>query len=382
MHSFCRRTFLTRVAATIGAAAALPSPIAAGVLGAPAPSDRIATGHIGMGGRGTALLGMMRRTAAAVCDVDAERRARAAGGALVAYEDYRRLLDRKDIDAVVIAAPDHWHALMTLHACEAGKDVYVESPAARTIAEGRAMVEAAQRARRVVQVGAQGIRTPAAQAARRCLRSGAIGAVENVTCWHYRNPIGGHEGACAPPAGLNWNLWLGPAARVPYHPDRCHFNFRWLLDFGGGHLRGRGARMMSLALWCLDRDGAAPARVTAEGAPPPRGLWDCPPCIDVVYEFRNPRFELVWSQPGEPAADAPYGVKFRGARGTLVLAGGESDGGPADATAAHIEDWLACVRTRRTTAVPIETGHAAAALGAMGIIAYRLGRPLVAPAPA
>ena len=377
-HSLCRRRFLT----CMGAAACCPLPIAAGALGAPAPSDRVATGHIGVGGRGATLLDLMCNSAAAVCDVDAERRARAAGGGLAACEDYRRLLDRKDIDAVVIATPDHWHALMTVHACQAGKDVYVESPAARTIDEGRAMVDAARRARRVVQVGAQGIWTSAAQAARRCLRSGAIGAVEKVTCWHYPNPIGGHAGACAPPAGLNWNLWLGPAARVPYHPDRCHFNFRWLLDFGGGHLCGRGARMMSLPLWCLDRDGAAPARVTAQGAPPPRGLWDCPPALDVAYEFKNPRFDLVWSQPGEPAADAPYGVNFRGSRGTLVLAGGESDGGSAEATAAHIEDWLACIRTRRTPAVPIATGQAAAALGAMGILAYRLGRPLAAPAPA
>ncbi len=392
-HSIGRRTFLAAAAAaTAGAAVAFPNPVARAALGArgvPPASDRIVTGHIGLGARGTRVLEVLRDSAGALCDVDAGRlrgAAAAVGRAIDGSCDYRRMLERRDIDAVVVASPDHWHALHTVHACQAGKDVYVETPAARSLAEGRCMITAVRTHGRVVQVGAQGRSAPAALAARELVRGGALGGIERVACWHYENPVGGHRAALEPPPDLQWDRWLGPLPWAPYNPDRA--SFRRLLESGGGHLRGDGAALMSVVLWCLRRDDARLVRVSARGTPPPpSGLWDCPPQLEVVYEFENPAWTLVWSQPGEPEAGATCGAKFVGAKGALVLAGCGDDVAiahspaaegplPAGGSADHVCDWLRCIRTRAEPLMPVESGHAVAVLGIVGTIAYRLGRPL------
>jgi predicted dehydrogenase len=387
-----RRDFLL----TVGAAVGFPTLLPHTVLSAPGrtpPSDQLVTGHIGVGGMGSEHLGAMRRLAAAVCDVDENHLAAAAtsvGRAVDAYKDYRRILDRADIDAVVIATPDHWHALQTVHACQAGKDVYVEKPAAKTIVEGRAMVDAATRYGRVVQVGSQGRSTPAAHAACQYLRNGFLGRIQKVTCWHYENPVGGHQPDCDPPPTLDWDRWLGPAPWSPYNPDRCHFNFRWFLDFGGGQIRDRGAHVMSVVLWCMDHDDRGPVRVTATGQPPPSGIWDCPPALEVTYEFKNPDWTLTWSQPGEPEMGAGFGMKFWGEKGTLVVTGG--DGGCGTEAKAYVEpppsgiaipripghhqDWFNCIRTRERPIMHIEAAHRVASLCVLGTIAYRIGRTL------
>ncbi|MFB3788608.1 MAG: Gfo/Idh/MocA family protein [bacterium] len=389
-----RRTFLKQSTAALGGVTAFhvfPARVI-GQDGQPAPSDAIVLGNIGVGGRGSAFVrpGMT----AAVCDVD-ENHLKAAGermqGKAALYKDYRELLDRQDIDAVTIGTPDHWHGLMTVHACEAGKDVYVEKPACVYIEEGQAMLAAARRYARVVQVGSQGRSTDAAYHACRYIRNSNLGKVSKVTCWHYENPVGDWTPNATPPPELDWDLWLGPARWMPYNPNKVHFNFRWLLDFGGGQIRDRGAHVMSVALWCMNADQQGPVSVTATGEPPHEGIWNCPPTMDITYEFKNPDWTMTWSQPGEKLLDAAFGAKYWGDKDTLIVTGGDGGCGteekamkytpPADGvevfkSPGHFENWLDCIKTREKPLMDIEAGYRVAVLCILGNISYRLGRKL------
>jgi predicted dehydrogenase len=399
MHSTpSRRTFLRRsIAAGLGIAC--PAVFTSGFLGAASPSERLLTGHIGLGGMGSGHLNFFRDNAAALCDVDEDHLKRAAqriGRYVPLYRDFRELLDQRDLDGVVIATPDHWHGVMTVMACEAGKDVYVQKPAALTVEEGRAMVNAAQRCGRVVQVGSQGRSTNAAYKSCAYIRNGKIGRVREVNCWHYENPVHRElKPDSDPPRGLDWDLWLGPVRYLPYNVDRVHFNFRWFLEFGGGQIRDRGAHVMSCCLYILDSDDKGPVSIEASGTPPERGLWDCPPRMEVKYEFKDPDWNLYWRQPGtpfDPFKDRGFGAQYLGEQGTLVVGGG--DGGtyaeekasqfeiPAGGvqpykSPGHEQDWLDCMRSRKKPIMNIEAGHAVSVLCILGNISYLLGRKLV-----
>jgi predicted dehydrogenase len=393
-----RRTFLKASAATL----ALPTILPSGILaqpGRPGANDRIGIGVIGVGGMGS---GHVRPDAVALCDVDARHLARAARrvtGTPFLCKDYRELLDRKDVDAVIIATPDHWHAIQTVHACQAGKDVYVEKPTCRTIQEGQAMINAATRYGRVVQVGAQGRSNPNAHAACQFLRNGQIGRVRHVEVWHENNWTGGWGEETSPPPDLDWDLWLGPARWRPYNPLRCHFNFRWFMDFGGGFIRDRGNHVLSIVSWCMDADTSGPVSVTASGEPAKEGIYDVPVTMEARWEFKNPDWTLTWSQPGARHNDIPWGAKFHGDRDTLIVSGGDAgcdtepkakeyrppadgvrvpwmESATRDVTERHRENWLACVRSRERPVMPVEVGHRVISLAILANIAYRLGRPL------
>ena len=363
--------------------------------GRPGANDRIITGHIGVGGMGRHHLGEApKEDVAAICDVDATHLKKAAdivGGDVDLHTDYRRVLERKDIDAVIIASPDHWHAIQMVNACQAGKDVYCEKPASRTIREGQAMIRAARRYGRVVQIGSQGRSTEAAYKAAQFIRNGEIGQIERVVCWHYPNPVGKWKPNTEPPAHLDWDFWLGPARWMPYNEDKCHFNFRWLMDFGGGQIRDRGAHVFSVVMYCLDLDHAGPVTIEASGEPPHDGPWDCPVTMDVRYQFRNPDWTLIWSQPGEKASDASFGAKYWGTRDTLVVNGGDggcdteakamnyeppSGGKGLFRSPGHKQHWYDCIRTRELPCMDIAVGHRIATLCNLGNLAYRLGRKL------
>jgi len=235
-----RRTFL-KTAAAASAAFGVPHVVPSGVLaaeGRAGANDRLVMAHIGVGGMGGYHLSdMVNRqpsgevAVAAVCDVDENRLANAsrrAGSQANVYRDYRYILDRKDIDAVVIATPDHWHGVQTVHAAETGKHVYVEKPACCTIEEGQAMIAAANRHRVSVQVGSQGRSQPEAYLAHRYLANGNIGKVQRVDCWHYPSPVDNNPIADSdPPPELDWDLWLGPLRWRPYNARYCHGTFRW-----------------------------------------------------------------------------------------------------------------------------------------------------------
>lgn len=386
-----RRSFIKQTAAGAAMLQVVPSSVLA-TSGNTSPNDQIVLGSIGVGGRGSVFL--RPGVTAAICDVDDNHLARAAervGGNPGLYKDYRELLDRKDIDAVTIGTPDHWHGVMTVDACEAGKDVYVEKPACKTIEEGRAMVNASKRYARVVQVGSQGRSTNAAYHACRYIQNGMIGKVKKITCWHYENPVGDWVPDTAPPANLDWDRWLGPARWKPYNSSEVHFNFRWLLRFGGGQIRDRGAHVMSVAFWIMGADQTGPVSVEATGSPPPKGNWDCPPPMEVKYTFKNPDWTMTWSQPGEKLMNAGFGAKYWGDKDTLIVTGGDGGCGTEDKAVnyevpsngvkvfespGHFQNWLDCIKTREKPIMHIEAGHQVATLCILGNIAYRLGRKL------
>ena len=384
-------------------AVAAPMILSSGVFGAngrPGANERIVTGHIGVGGKGSSHLKSIGEHTGALCDVDTDQLEKAAGllGRNVPlYSDYRDLLERKDIDAIVIATPDHWHALMMIHACEAGKDVYVEKPACKYIEEGRAMVRAVKRTRRIVQVGSQGRCHPGAAALKAFLKSGAIGRITRVDCWHNDNPIGGDPSkATKPPPNLDWDMWLGPAAVRSYNPDYCHRHFRWMLDLGGGQIRDRGAHVFNLISWILELDRTGPKQVEASGKVPSSGLWNCPTNFEVTYRFEKPDLTIHWAQPGERAADFEFGAVYHGTKGKTIVRGGDGrvflddqvikfattnempyeleKGVPAHAL--NLENWFSSIKSRKTPIMDIESGHRVASMCILANLAYRLERPL------
>lgn len=406
-----RRGFLK---ASAVAGITIPYIIPDGVLaqpGRPGANDRINIGNIGVGGRGSGLFDAARSSrdtqVVAICDVDSNHMAEAAkrvDGKAFTSKDFRDILDRKDVDAVMIGAPDHWHALMTVNACQAGKDVYSEKPTCRTIQEGQEMIRASQRYARVVQIGAQGRSHPIGRATAEFIRNGELGKVDRVEVWHENNYAGGSLQQKPVPPELDWDLWLGPAAWRPYNPDIVHFNFRWVMDLGGGFIRDRGNHVLSIVSWCMDADNLGPVSVEATGKRNLDGVWDVPVTMDVKWEFKNtpgtifrkPDWTLTWSQPGARynfpgGAGIPWGARFYGDKDNVIFLGGDSgqdaepkakyyqtpaDGVHVYKSSDHFQNWVDCMRTRQKTVMPPEVGVRVVTLAIIANIAYQLGRKL------
>ena len=401
MHkNLSRRKFLTGAAAAAGAGIAFPYVIPSGVLadtGRPGANDRVNVGFIGLGGRGGGHLNNNKDLAAAVCDVDKthlEKAVKVAGEKAFACTDFRRILDRKDIDAVLIATPDHWHATQTVYACQAGKDVYCEKPSSNTIAEGRAMVAATRKYNRVVQIGSQGRSLPDSWLSCEYIRNGMLGKPNKITCWHPENPTSKNSACGAPPPELDYDMWLGPAAWRPYNAERVHFGFRWVLDLGGGYIRDRGAHVFSLAQWFMNADDQGPVSIDATGTPPNDTLFDVPTKMHITYQFKNPDWTLVWSQPGEKPPEYTgnnFGFKIWGDKDTCFFEGGDggcqadpkvkrwklpAGGKPVFHSPGHMQDWINCIKTRQDPLMNMEAAHKVAILCIVGNISYILGRKL------
>ena len=414
--SLNRRAFLRRSAlGSLGLSAlAFPSLAPSGVLaanGRPGANGRFVVAHIGVGGMGMTHLNNMLRfqkeekvRVAAVCDADdnfLETAWNTASQTARPYRDYRYLIERRDIDAVLIATPDHWHAIQTVHACQSGKHVYVEKPASVSVRDGQAMVNAARENKVAVQVGAQARTAKGGWHTCRAIRNGIVGKVHKVTCWHYLNPEDDKPlPDSAPPDGLDWDLWLGPLPWRPFNRRYHPANFRWILESGGGNIRDRGAHQFSTILWAMDADQQTSFTVEATGRAPGRGLWDNPVEMEVIYQFKNPDWTLVWGQPGDKVGTTEFGNVFWGDNGRLVL---EWEGGyrPANPEAInfqlppggkevyrtdeyedfnmnHKADWFKSIREGHLRpAVDIEIGHRTATLCNLGNLAYVLGRRLV-----
>ena len=385
-----RRRFLAQA----GMGLAAPYVLTGTALGAPdkAPaSDRIIVGAIGTGGRGTALLGMNNYpccTIAAVCDVFEPHMARAKqriGEACQATKDFRHIIDRRDIDAVTIGTPDHWHAPITVMACESGKDVYCEKPLCRTIVDGQKMIEAARRHGRVVQMGTQYRSMAGTRQACEWVRNGRLGKVTAVHMSHACNPRQRVMAPGEPPANLDWDLWLGPAPWAPYNPYRCLFNFRFWVDYAGGFITDNGTHMFSVVAWAMGIDGTGPATIEATGRQDPESMYDVPVEMSVRYEFADPPFLLTWDQPGTGGLN----LEFVGADATLSgfwgfkVTRGEADLSPTRGNEVHLQEsndhfgnWFECIATRRRPVMDVELGHRATSLSHLGNIAYRVGRKL------
>src|SRR5215467_1936272 len=322
MEEFSRRDFAK------GAALATAAGYSR-VLGA---NDRVRVGYIGLGNRGDQVhdgfLEFGDNETAAVCDLRddymdfAIKKSRAHPKK---YNDYRALLDDKDIDAVVVATPDHWHALMFIDACNAGKDVYVEKPLSLTVVEGRKMVEAAARTRRVSQVGTQRRSTASLKEAADFVRSGGIGKVTVAKSWHIGNewPNGiGNPPDGDPPSPQEWDRWLGPAPKVPYNKNRAYYKFRWFYNYSGGQLTNYGVHNIDMMRWCLGFE--YPRRVTALGGKyVMQDNREIPDTLEVIWEYDGTL--MTFAQYDASAAKANLAgaeIELRGTKGTMYLIGG------------------------------------------------------------
>ena len=323
-----RRTF----AKTATSAVAITAASYSRVLGA---NDRVRTGFIGVGNRGDQLLDAFLthkdQDTVALCDVyepylpAAAAKVAKAGGSTKPYHDYRKLLEAKDIDAVVIATPDHWHALQFVDACHAGKHVYCEKPLSLTISEGRRMADVAKQTKRVTQVGLHRRSTPFVQEAVELIRDGAIGKVTVAKSYHCRNetPMGiGSPQETDPTPGLDYDLWLGPAKKVPFNPNHVLYKFRWFWDYSGGQLTNFGTHYLDVIQWALGQD--APKAVACLGGK--YGVTDnreIPDTCEAVWEYEG--CLVTFSQFNcNASAGNPRGwsMEFRGTQGTLLLEDG------------------------------------------------------------
>jgi predicted dehydrogenase len=321
---------------------------------------------------------------AAVCDVYATNRDRARGmhgASCETYNDFRELLDRKDIDAVNVATPDHWHALIAIAACRAGKDVYCQKPLALTIEEGRAMVMAARRYERVFQTGSQQRSDDKFRHACELVRNGRIGKLERIRTAVGANKVG-WEPDSDPLPGLDWNMYLGPAKWVPFNKLRFIWDFRWFYDYSGGNLTDWGAHHNDIAQWALGMDGAGPVEIDGKGTFPASGLFDTPATFEASYRYAS-GVKLTCSSDGN-------GCWFYGTEGEIYVNRGQLTSKPeeiiARPTAAdevrlyasdnHYQDFLDCVRSRKQPICDVEIGHRSVTVCHLGNISIRLGRPL------
>ena len=386
--SLSRRGFLATVAAGSVAPAFVPSRC----FGA---NEKVTLGFIGVGGQGKGNLGgfLKHANVAAVCDVDSKRLADAlgvvekAGGRAEGYADYRKLLERKDIDAVVISTPDHWHALPTVHACAAGKDVYVEKPLSLTIAEGRVMVDAARKHKRIVQTGSQQRSDTKFRRACELVRSGMIGQVEKVLVGIPNVNFSGPPVAdgTAPPE-LDYNFWLGPARERPYNAKRTHYNFRFFWDYSGGQMTNFGAHHIDIAQWGLGTDDTGPVSVEGTAEYHPEKWYEVSMKCRVTHRYANGVEMIV----GQGQRDIPDGTTFVGTKGTLFVNRGVLKTTPEEIassteptsvslyeSASHHRNFLDCVKSRQAPICDVEIGHRSATICHLGNIACRLQRKLV-----
>ncbi|MFL6735088.1 MAG: Gfo/Idh/MocA family protein [Sphingomicrobium sp.] len=371
-------------------------------------NDKIQVGLIGCKGMGWADLTAMAKVAdvepVALCDVDAnvldERSVElqaASGKAPRQYDDYRRMLDDKAIDAVIIATPDHWHALALTDAMSAGKDAYCEKPLGNSIAECRAMVAAKQRHKRVVQVGQWQRSNQHWADAIAHVQSGAIGRVRKVKAWAYMGwmknvPPKPDQPA---PAGVNYDRWLGPAPLRPFNPNRFHFSWRWYWDYAGGLMTDWGVHLMDIAL--LGMKAQAPLSVSALGGAYgyAESAMETPDTQTAIFDFGN--FSIEWEHAvgisHGPYGGRDHGVAFIGETGTLVVDRGQWLVSPEvidgkaltteipvtpvtdNGVERHTANFIACLKDRSLKpACPIESAANTATVCQMGNIAWRTGR--------
>ncbi len=417
MSRITRRTF---AAAAAGLTAGAMS--ADRVVGA---NDRVRLGFIGLGNRGDqvldAFLTHKDADVAAVCDLYQpylDFAAKKIGTNPRQFKDYHQLLEMKDLDAVVVATPDHWHALITVDACRAGKDVYCEKPLSLYVAEGRAMVTAARENKRVVQCGIQRMSSPMAAEAAELVRSGGIGKVTVVRAFHVQNewPKGiGRPTDGDPPAGFDWDAWTGPAPLRKYNKNRTFYRFRWFYDFSGGQLTNFGVHYLAQIHRSLGVD--APKAVAAVGGKfADYDNREVPDTMEVMWHYPGDTL-VTFSQfnaTGAPPAARPCEIEFRGTKGTMYFSTNGYEVVPESITpnefaartpvdrtvekgwrtgakpeiaakkvagtmrdADHARNFLDCVKSRKTPSCDVEYGHRCTTAAHVANIAHRTRSMLI-----
>ncbi len=369
------------------------------------PNDRINMGFIGVGGMGTGRLkgfiGHADVNPVAICDVDDNHLNRGIDEVrkrreitIHGYRDFRELLDRKDIDAVTVTTPDHWHAIPMIQACKAGKDVFFEKPVAHNIGEGRAMADAARKYKRITQMGNH-IHNTGGNYRRvvELVQSGNLGKITRVHCWKTSNlgSIGYPEDSKSPEE-LDYNFWQGGSPKRPYNKNRSHFTFRYFWDYSGGVFIDFWCHITDVAYWGLNL--TAPLSASATGG---RFFVDdnteTPDSLDVLYEYPNDLI-MAWtvSPKGIPGFQHMGGIgcAFQGTKATLVCNYGSNevwvDGKKADNfprpkptipdSPGHIREFLNSIKTREITTCNVEYAHNLTKGGHLGNISYRIGEKI------
>ena len=375
------------------------------------PADQVNIAAVGINGMGwanvTSALKVAGVNLVALCDVDKNvldkrmadlAKLKVDATKIKTYTDYRKLLEQKDIDAVIIGTPDHWHALIMIAACQAGKDVYVEKPVGNSIGECRAMVAAQKRHNRVVQAGQWQRSQQHFRDAVDFVYSGQLGNIRTVKVWCYQGWMkpGPVVPDTAPPAGVDYKAWLGPAQTRPFNASRFHFNFRWFWDYAGGLMTDWGVHLLDYGL--LGMKAPVPKTVVSLGGKfaYPDLLQETPDTLTALYEFEN--FNLVWDHAmgidnGSYGRD--HGIAYIGNNGTLILDRGgwevieekqgknkvskplekRSDNGLDK----HWENFISVVRSRKINELncPIEAGAHVATVAQMGNISFRSGQRVI-----
>ena len=424
-----RREFIgtgSKVLVTSTIAAGFPSIVPASVFGAAAPSNRINIGAIGTGriSRAHDLPGIWKHPAArivAVCDLDSNRVKDAIAlvnghytkttgkpyDGVTGYGQYRELLANKDIDAVVISTPDHWHALIAVDAVQAGKDVYLQKPASLTISEGRLLSNAVHRSGRIFQIGSQQRSSPQFRYAAELVRNGRIGQLKTVYVGLPGDPAGKDEPVMPVPPNLNYDVWLGSTPVVPYtenrvHPQRGYGRPGWLRceQFGAGMITGWGAHHIDSAHWGMDTEHTGPIEISGTAEFPADGLWD------VHGPFRT---EAIYANGVRMiiSGEFPNGIRFEGTEGWIFVSRGNEAVTASDPIARlkdsqalaasdpkiitsvigpdeihlyeskdHHGNWLDCVKTRKQPIAPVEVAHRACSACLLHHIAMKTKRKL------
>jgi predicted dehydrogenase len=400
-----RRTFLKRASAAavgvIGLPHILPSTVF-GKSGAVAPSNRIRIGCIGVGNMGSynmsAFLEKPEAEIVAICDVDEKRRKesiatvekKSGKKGCVGYNDFREMLNRTDLDAVSIATPDHWHALLAVAAAQRGLDIYGEKPLAFSIAEGRAIVDAVQRYSIVWQTGSWQRSVRNFRYACELVRNGRIGKVHTVRVGLPNGYSIDEQGGylpVPPPKGFDYEMWLGPSPRVPYTPNRCHWNFRWISDYSGGQLTDWAGHHCDIAQWGMGTEMTSPIEIegVAEFPKAEDGLFDTATKYRFECKFKEGFTMIVADRTQQPKG---MGVQFEGTDGWIWVDRDGLDASPKSLISSvigpeeihlyrsddHHQNFLDCVRSRAETITPARIAHRSIMIGHLGLIAMKLGR--------
>lgn len=401
-----RREFLGKTSAAVAGCLSFPAIVRASALGrggSVAPSDRIVMAGIGFGMQGPSnmrsFLGKSEVQFVAVCDLDDVPLKEAADTVnkqygnrdCATYKDYRELLARGDLDAVSIAVPDHWHAILSTSALAAGLDVYGEKPFTHSLREGRALSDAVKRYGRVWQTGSWQRSVENFSKAAELVRNGRIGRIRRVEVGlpsGYTDFAGtfGQEKIESPPPGLDYDTWIGPAPYVPYCKARVHMNWRWNMDFAGGQLMDWVGHHLDIAHWGLGFDYTGPVEVSGTGEFPTSGIYNAATryWVEAVYADGTP----IVIAGGYPEIQS--GTKWIGEHGWVWVDRGGLESQPAHLvnevigpneirlvrSRDHYQNFLDCVRSRALTIAPAEVAHRSASVGHLGVVAIEVGRKI------
>ena len=398
-----RRQFLRRATGAAAGAVAFPYIVPSSALGADgavAPSNRIVHGCIGVGSRGSGVmrgfLGRNEVQIVAVCDIDKDHRDRAkktiddkyGNTDCATYHDFRELIARDDIETMSLALPDHWHSIPVIMGARAGKDMYAEKPLARTIHEGRQMVEAVERYKRVWQTGSQQRSTANFHKACELVRNGRIGKVRRVEVGLPTGRSGPVAEVKPVPGNLDWNRWLGPApwrAYTEFGKRGVHWDWRWVRDFSGGQLTDWAGHHIDIAHWGLGLGRTGPVEIEGRGEFPSDGIYDVAITYKFTCKYAN-GVEITVANNKQVA----QGAKWYGEKGWIYVTRGKLQAAPPEVlnetigpneihlyeSRDHIGNFLECVRTRKETVAPIEIGHRSISVGLLGEIAMLTRRKL------